>query len=1581
MIKKAGILLSGIAVTTCLGYVSNLINNKNIVDIGIESPIEKGVTKIAKIKVEKEPRKVEVPKVVLNAQRNIIDEKTCLIDELGHENCPNDLEQCREWYEYSRGYSHLHTRIITKPLERISTTQEDAVNKNEFYGTWHILPNHGAIDGIKATIHADVTYKAHGNFPSPEQMYKDGWNYQGKFAMKLFNFGSGYGGMSVYPLPDKCVMIANGGSVIDMHPTFPQESDRMYIVNSGNGQYATVLCTWDHIPTQPIHFECDDYCLAGKPGSPTGYWKWGCNPPYKEKNGKCVLKYSYYTYTCPTGRNEYNESWFGPLISTGGDCLGDCGGWGCVCNSPTPPARNCARENFTCPVDPSRKCTLLPTNNPEAGNSEYAENYIYSLGNSVKHEKIAEVNMTCPVGWTLNVNKGICEKDPDYKCLTQGFYYDKEKGFCVQNTRCESGVRDPDTGECLYKPNYNCPDDGYVYDEGLGKCKKTPFCDRGTFNPVTNKCEEGAGGNVCPKGFTYNKARNRCEKPMTDFIEFTEHKGELWVGKIGDNYLSGHCTMYSYDTSFKVLDKSKVENFVLDYAQFDDYIDVLLNNKHVYVGPYDGNTLYVSNGSVVYYQNGNTVKRGACELDTSWKKTLDKNATNDLVNGTNNVKIKIEVSGGGEGYAKFSFKFKGRNTIQCIDKKYCLINFTNTCPNGYSYDESTDICYKPYPGAHADLVNKVYWVEPNCPANGTLNGETDTCSYEPTCPGNDSSIFFDANNHVCVENPNITCDPGKVLITTNVPGYEHACVLQKSCPTGTVARTIDGTTICTENGIPTCPTGSTYNNVTKKCEKVAVCPPGYKIQNQKCVKDYYYYSYTCPAGWEGPVDEGNDCNGNCGAWGCSCNSPTPPANNCRKKIIPETYASKVIEKRPLIKHEVNGALTPEEFGVKKDYQCGKNCQFVVTKIQGIGNKLCFIKKNGQIGCFTVNGCYFQGTIDNNGEPIKELQIGKFNSTKNYMYYISLPIEHKVKIAPDDQIGCYAANMQFNPNTRMCEGTSNLIKFTDGGWTMAGADANWIINDYSVEQTKNTAYPALLISPFVLGNGGVFEGNLDVKDTSDNDWIGLVFGYQDDNNYYWIDWDKSSDSWHPYAGFRLMERKNGRDIILSDKSDNIGGWEPNTTYTLKIKYGPKYLKLYKNGTLVLDYENPNFNPPKGKVGFYDFSQKDVVFSNFKVFSYPKCPAGYTYNETSGQCIQIYSSKPQFIKSTCKMYGHVGGIYVKNGIVSVIVDKDAKTNPLADLYHSYGVTDYNLSYYDPKQRIDFWDPYSDGYLGFIEFLKEVKPADSKENFRPKDPRVFDIASYGFTGISPLGINTYYVSANPIGYGDMTDAKCNQIANKFGLTRVTEDNIGYPFSAISKFLTGDEIEGKTENPVCLYGVYDPNTKDCVNIPQGKPDIKYCLHGFLSADQTTCIVTPRCVLRERNKVRNINYDDYAYKVIYSNAKRTFQCSPWTCKDHECAKAVCPNGYVGTLHNAYEMVSSDDCQKQVCDAMLPYYQFCGKLGGCPVGSQYEEIGSTCYKLVCPTGTVFDPNTKKCIGYVCPPNTVPSENGKYCIKK
>lgn len=113
---------------------------------------------------------------------------------------------------------------------------------------------------------------------------------------------------------------------------------------------------------------------------------------------------------------------------------------------------------------------------------------------------------------------------------------------------------------------------------------------------------------------------------------------DLWVGRIGDNYWSGWCSIFEEATSISVLVPGAIRSAVLERAQWDDYMRVILNDVQVWSGP-DGNFPPETGGD--------------CELSTSW----DTNPGVDLTSrfaagGEIRFRIRVSVAGEGEGYAR-----------------------------------------------------------------------------------------------------------------------------------------------------------------------------------------------------------------------------------------------------------------------------------------------------------------------------------------------------------------------------------------------------------------------------------------------------------------------------------------------------------------------------------------------------------------------------------------------------------------------------------------------------------------------------------------------------------------------------------------------------------------------------------------------------------------------------------------------------------------------------------------------------------------------------------------------------------------
>ena len=112
----------------------------------------------------------------------------------------------------------------------------------------------------------------------------------------------------------------------------------------------------------------------------------------------------------------------------------------------------------------------------------------------------------------------------------------------------------------------------------------------------------------------------------------------IWIGTVGDNYWKGWCSIFEESIKVNVFNPDAVISATLDYAKWDDYMQVVLNGTRVWSGP-----------------NGNFPPEtaGDCELGTSWE--LNPNA--DLTSyfktaGDLEFKTRTSVAGNGEGYAR-----------------------------------------------------------------------------------------------------------------------------------------------------------------------------------------------------------------------------------------------------------------------------------------------------------------------------------------------------------------------------------------------------------------------------------------------------------------------------------------------------------------------------------------------------------------------------------------------------------------------------------------------------------------------------------------------------------------------------------------------------------------------------------------------------------------------------------------------------------------------------------------------------------------------------------------------------------------
>lgn len=140
---------------------------------------------------------------------------------------------------------------------------------------------------------------------------------------------------------------------------------------------------------------------------------------------------------------------------------------------------------------------------------------------------------------------------------------------------------------------------------------------------------------------------------------------DLVIGRIGDNYWGGACTIYQEYADFWLYKPSRIRQVVLRRALWDDYIRIELGDnargyKLIWDGPFTGANIFPP------------VTPGACELGTSWDVYPNKDITSYFTSrspGPMRFRIRVSVTGGGEGYAyarlyaDTSCKLKPNDTI------------------------------------------------------------------------------------------------------------------------------------------------------------------------------------------------------------------------------------------------------------------------------------------------------------------------------------------------------------------------------------------------------------------------------------------------------------------------------------------------------------------------------------------------------------------------------------------------------------------------------------------------------------------------------------------------------------------------------------------------------------------------------------------------------------------------------------------------------------------------------------------------------------------------------------------------------
>ncbi len=215
------------------------------------------------------------------------------------------------------------------------------------------------------------------------------------------------------------------------------------------------------------------------------------------------------------------------------------------------------------------------------------------------------------------------------------------------------------------------------------------------------------------------------------------------------------------------------------------------------------------------------------------------------------------------------------------------------------------------------------------------------------------------------------------------------------------------------------------------------------------------------------------------------------------------------------------------------------------------------------------------------------------------------------------------------------GSGDLVNL--GPWTTkqyelnSQPDAVWQkdLPTNTVTQIVN-ADAAILLSDFNFSNGQM-DGTWRVNTTTDDDFIGFVFGYQNSEHFYLFDW-KKADQNDPLgfaergmsvkvvnASSPLTGATSGRRpatahaCARSSTTPFPGSALPTTSSPCDSMPGEIKITVKQGATVLADITVNDSTYTNGLFGFYNYSQEQVRYSGFRNLSLAQ---GYLYLRRRG-----------------------------------------------------------------------------------------------------------------------------------------------------------------------------------------------------------------------------------------------------------------------------------------------------------------------------------------------------------------------------
>jgi hypothetical protein len=193
----------------------------------------------------------------------------------------------------------------------------------------------------------------------------------------------------------------------------------------------------------------------------------------------------------------------------------------------------------------------------------------------------------------------------------------------------------------------------------------------------------------------------------------------------------------------------------------------------------------------------------------------------------------------------------------------------------------------------------------------------------------------------------------------------------------------------------------------------------------------------------------------------------------------------------------------------------------------------------------------------------------------------------------------------------------------GTWTVQGPDSDTVV------QSRN-GDPTVFFDPGSNAQGTTVSGQITVGNTTDDDFIGFVLGYQDGEfssssaDFWLIDWKQGNQTASGLgtasAGLALSHVtgnvanapdddfwQHAGTVAEVQRATNLGstGWVKGQTYTFDLTFTNSLIEVAVDGSTEISFSG-NFNG--GALGFYNYSQDQVTYAGITEAAAIPLPAG-------------------------------------------------------------------------------------------------------------------------------------------------------------------------------------------------------------------------------------------------------------------------------------------------------------------------------------------------------------------------------------